>query len=112
MLVHLRALASANKLVEGATNDIDRVRLLASSAKESGAWLHALPISALELKLDDDSMRIAIRLHLGTPLYAPHLNVSIVGQRLILLAGMGLVLGRVRGDITGMLPSMTLLIVP
>ena len=42
----LRALAIANQLVEDAMDDIDRAHLLASSAKESRAWLHALSISA------------------------------------------------------------------
>ena len=32
-------------------------RLLATTTKESGAWLHALQISSLELKMDDEVMR-------------------------------------------------------
>ena len=38
------AQALAQQLLEGAS---DRARLLASAAKESGSWLHALPISSL-----------------------------------------------------------------
>ena len=43
----LMALATASQLVEGAVNDTDKACWLASSTKESGAWLHALSISAL-----------------------------------------------------------------
>ena len=68
---HLRV-AAANQLVESAMNDIDIAHLLASSAKESGAWLYALPISALGIWLDDDSLTIAVGVHLGTPLSASH----------------------------------------
>ena len=35
-------------------------RLLATTTKESGAWLHALPISSLGLKMDDEVVRIAV----------------------------------------------------
>ena len=79
----LRALAIANQLVEGATNDNDRARLLASRANESEAWLDALLISPLGLWLDDDSLRIAVRLCLGTLLCAP-INVCIEGRRWML----------------------------
>ena len=47
--------ALAQQLLEGATDEVCRARLLASTAKESGAWLHALPISSLGLRMDDDS---------------------------------------------------------
>ena len=67
-----RALAAVHQLMEGAVNGIDRARLLASGPKESGAWLQALPILAMGLRLDDDSFRIAVRLRLGTPLCGPH----------------------------------------
>ena len=69
---HLRSLATATKLEESATDDIDRARLLASRSGESGAWLHALPISTMGLRLDDDSLRIAVGLRLGTPLCGSH----------------------------------------
>ena len=69
---HLRSLATAIKLEESATDDIDRARLLASQSGESGAWLHALPIATMGLQLDDDSLRIAVGLRLGTPLCSSH----------------------------------------
>ena len=68
----LRALATANQLVEGAVNDTDRTWLLASSTKESGAWLHALSNSALGFQLNDHSLTITVDLRLGTPLCGPH----------------------------------------
>ena len=87
---HLRTLASANQLEEGATDDIDRACLLASSVKEPETWQHALSISALVLQIDDDSVRRAV----------------------LLSAHMGLAINRVKGDITAMLPSTSSLIVP
>ena len=64
----LRALAAANQLVESAKNDSDRAHWSASTAKESRAWLHGLPISSLGLRLDDHALRIAVGLRLDTPL--------------------------------------------
>ena len=48
------------------------VKLLASATKESGAWLHALPVASLGLRLDDDSLRIAVDLRLGAPICDRH----------------------------------------
>ncbi len=59
-------------LLESATTQHDKARLLASARKESGAWLSALPCPSLGLALDDDSLRIAVGLRLGTPLCHPH----------------------------------------
>ena len=39
---------------------------------ESGAWLNALPVSALSLRMDDDTVHVAMGLRLGTPLCLPH----------------------------------------
>ena len=41
------------------------------SAKESGAWLHALPISSLGLRMDDNTVRVAVGLRLGSTLSRP-----------------------------------------
>lgn len=37
-----------------------------SSAKESSAWLHSLPISSLGLRIDSTTVRFAVGLHLGS----------------------------------------------
>ena len=66
------AQALAQQLLEGASDEVCRARLLASAAKESGSWLHALPISSLGLRMDDDSVRIAVGLRLGVPICGPH----------------------------------------
>ena len=63
---------SAEGLLESAPDGITRARLLAMSAKESGAWLHALPISSLGLRMDDNTVRIAVGLRLGSTLCRPH----------------------------------------
>ena len=44
-----RVSAVADNLLNSAPDAISRARLLATSTKESGAWLHALPISSLGL---------------------------------------------------------------
>ena len=50
----------------------DRARILAVSAPKSSDWLHALPISSCGLRLDDETVRVAIGLRLGAKLCEPH----------------------------------------
>ena len=66
----VRALAS--NLLSSATDSITRARLLASQQKESGAWLSAPPISTLGLRMDNDTIRVAVGLRLGSALCHPH----------------------------------------
>ena len=49
-----------------------RARILAASARNAGAWLHALPISSLGLRLSDEQLRIAAGLRIGAELCTPH----------------------------------------
>ena len=42
------------------------------TARESGAWLNSLPISSLGLRMDNDTVRVAVGLRLGAPLCKPH----------------------------------------
>ena len=56
-------------LLQNAPHDVARARLLAVSAKESGAWLKALPVSSLG---DDSTIRVAVGLRLGSVLCRPH----------------------------------------
>ncbi|GAV01563.1 hypothetical protein RvY_12255-1 [Ramazzottius varieornatus] len=46
--------------------------MLAVSAKESGAWLHALPAACLGNLLNDDALRISVGVRLGAPLCEAH----------------------------------------
>ena len=59
-------------LFELATEPRQKCRLLASAAASSGAWLNALPSSALCLKLDDEQLRTAAALRIGAPICQPH----------------------------------------
>lgn len=68
---------------------------MAASCKESGAWLNALPISSAGLRLDDDTLCIAVGLCLGTPLCSP-IPVATAMDKLILLAGTVSAVGGVR----------------
>ena len=67
-----KALGIYGSVLNTATVPSDRARLLAVANKESGAWLSALPLSTLGLRMDNDVVRIAVGLHLGAPLSELH----------------------------------------
>ena len=68
-----RVQATSKVILETTPDPQARARLLATATKESGAWLHALPITSLGLKMDDEVVRVAVGLCLGVPLCLPHL---------------------------------------
>ena len=47
-------------------DEVTRARLLAVMSRDAGAWLQALSNSSLGLRLDDNTLRISVGLHLGT----------------------------------------------
>ena len=49
-----------------------QARFLACQADHSGDWLHAWPISACGLRMDDEAVRVAVGLRLGLDLCSQH----------------------------------------
>ena len=66
----IKVSATANDL--NAPHALSHARLLAASVRESGAWLNALLISSLGLRMDDNTIRVSVGLRLGTTLCRPH----------------------------------------
>ena len=67
-----RVCAMAQVLTNEAPDARSHARLLASSRSEVGAWLQALPAPNLGLRMDDETVWVAVGLRLGTPLCQPH----------------------------------------
>ena len=72
--------ATYNSLLLSSPNIVSRSRLLAAARSESGAWIHAFPMSAIGLRMDDDIIRVAIGLRLGGSLCRPHSCVHCGNQ--------------------------------
>ena len=96
----------ASTLLQGASDDLERTRLLAAMDKDSGAWLQALPLTSVGLRMDDSTLRIAVGLRLGTP-SAHHTFASIVVLKCCQGALMGSAVGQVRVVTPGMRQSTT-----
>ena len=64
--------STADVLLSNAHDPVTRARLLAASSRESGLWLSVPPISSLGLRMDDNTIRVAVGLRLGAPLCRPH----------------------------------------
>ena len=48
------------------------LRQAPDAVSRSGAWLNALPVSSLGLRMDNNTVRVAVGLRLGSPLCRPH----------------------------------------
>ena len=57
---------------ESCTSPFQRASLLAARTPHSGDWLLALPITACGLRLEDEAVRIAVALRLGSELGSSH----------------------------------------
>ena len=65
--------SKVDALLESAHDVQAKARLQAAYVKDSGAWLkNALPISALGLRMNDETVRVAVGLRLGTQFCHPH----------------------------------------
>src|ERR1700759_4354185 len=67
-------------LMASAADQHHRARLLAVTAADAGDWLFALPISGCGLRLDDESIRVAVGLRLGVNLCQPHTWSSLQNE--------------------------------
>ena len=56
-------------LYDSCRDERDMARLHAVRSPHSGDWLHALPIPACGLRLDDETVRVAVGLRLGVDIY-------------------------------------------
>ena len=59
-------------LVEGSVNEVVRARLLGVAGSYSGAWLEAVPVASLGTRLDDEAVRIAVGIRLGSAICEAH----------------------------------------
>ena len=59
-------------VAEAASMAIDKARLLAVTSAHASDWIHALPISTCGLRLDNETIRIAVGLRLGLELCEVH----------------------------------------
>ena len=53
-------------------NSEEKVILLSTSSEDSSAWVHAVPISSLGLKLENSSFKIACGLRIGAKICVPY----------------------------------------
>ena len=53
-------------------NSEEKAILLSTSSEDSSAWVHAVPISSLGLKLENSSFKIACGLRIGAKICVPY----------------------------------------
>ena len=63
---------SSDDLQSAITDPRQKATFLAATAPHSGDWLSALPMASCGLRLDDESVRVAVALRLGLGVYVPH----------------------------------------
>ena len=85
--------ASLKALQTAAPDSVTQACLLAACRKEAGAWLQALPVSALGLRMEDEVFRVATGLRLGSH-FVSHIHASSVGHQWIAWAPMDFTVGR------------------
>ena len=59
-------------MLETATTQTSKARLIAVTAPHAGDFLEAIPMSATGTRLDRNSLRISIALRIGAPICTPH----------------------------------------
>ena len=57
------------------TLPVDQARLKALTTAHAGDWLHAPPLTAVGLRLSDETIRVATGFRLGTIICQPHICV-------------------------------------
>jgi len=61
-----------DNLMSHTFDNSDKARLLAAQAPHSGDWLFATPITAIGLRMSNETIRLAVGTRLGTRLCEPH----------------------------------------
>ena len=68
-------------LTSSLSDSSDKARLQAVRAPHSGDWLNALPLSACGLRLDDNTIHIAVGLQLGANHISVHASMQSNDRR-------------------------------
>jgi len=69
---HPLQVIAAEAVLSAAQTPASRARLIAAAAPSSATFLQAIPMSSVDTRLDNTSMRIAVSLRLGAPLCTPY----------------------------------------
>ena len=60
------------KLLQSANTSEDKARLMAVSSEHASDWLNCVPLPSMSLKLNRQTLRIAVALRLGSTICKPH----------------------------------------